>query len=112
MIMAVKELFDVGATDEEVATTLNISVKTVCSWRMLYEKNELTVKSKFEAQASDNPLKTPTGFYTEEVRCAAKECFDRGYGYKRTASYLGLPVTAVKEWCRLYKKGLFRVKLR
>ena len=110
--MAAKELFDVGATDEEIATTLNLSLKTVCTWRSLDEKNELTIKSKFEAQASDNPLKTSTGYYTEEVRRAAKECFDRGYGYKLTASYLGIPASAVKEWCRLYKKGLFSVKLR
>lgn len=101
---AARALFDVGATDQEVASTLKLPIKTVQDWYSLFKNDDLGIYSNLKHQT----LKTSSGFYTDEVRRAAKECFDRGYGYKRTASYLGISVSAVKEWCRQYKKGLFQ----
>ncbi len=100
---AARALFEVGATDQEVATALKLSIETVQLWHSLFKKIDLDIDTYLKVQT----LKTPSGFYTKEVRRAAKECFDRGYGYKRTASFLGVAVSSVKEWCRLYKKGLF-----
>ena len=30
-------------------------------------------------------------------------CFDRGWGYKRTASHLGVPVYTVRDWFRTWR---------
>ena len=109
---AAKELFDVGATNNEIAVALNISIETVQSWHDLYRKGESNDSQVLGSRIVKDGLKTATGLYKDEVRQAAKECFDRGYGYKLTAKCLGLPVTAVKEWKRLYDKGCFLVKIK
>lgn len=46
--------------------------------------------------------------YTAEIRKKAQKCFKKGMGYKATAHQLNLPVSAVREWNRLWKAGQFR----
>ena len=109
---AAKELFDVGASNKEIAATLNVSLRDVRSWRDLYEKGEFNDSIGAGNHISKEGLKNALGLYTEEVRQAAKECFDRGYGSKLTAKSLGIPPSAVSEWKRLYNKGRFFVKVK
>ncbi len=101
---AARALFDVGATEQEVASTLKQPVETVHVWYSLFKNDDLGIDSNSKHQT----LKTSSGFYTDEARRAVKECLDKGYGCKRTASYLGISVSVVKRWCQLYKKGLFQ----
>lgn len=46
--------------------------------------------------------------YTSDIRKKAQNCFKKGMGYKATAHKLQLPVSAVREWNRLWKAGQFR----
>ena len=105
-----KDLFDVGATEQEIAATLKLSIETVHSWNKLYTRGEFNDDVDFAKQIPKEKQKTATGYYTEEVRWAAKECFDRGYGYKLTATCLGIEKSATKEWKRLYNEGRFFIK--
>ncbi|MBO7173016.1 MAG: helix-turn-helix domain-containing protein, partial [Burkholderiaceae bacterium] len=102
-----KLLFDVSATDDEIAAALHLPLSRVSTWRDQYNQGSLNLHLSNDRSSTPLLLKDDSGFYTQAVRQAAKECFERGYGYKRTAAFLGLPVTAVKEWGRLYKNGKF-----
>ena len=102
-----KRFFDVSASGEQIAKVLKVSLSQVETWRLLYDKNSLGVHPVLE-QAKALPSKNASGYYTEEIRRAAKDCFERGYGYRRTAGIIGIPVSVVKKWGRLYKKGRFK----
>lgn len=41
--------------------------------------------------------------YSAEQLETAGRCFDEGWGYKRTASHLGIPVYTVKGWFRTWR---------
>lgn len=104
---AVKELFDVGATDKEIAAAMNVSIETVQAWYRLYKKGEFNDNTGLGIRIAEYSRKSASGFYTKEVRQAAKDYFDRGYGYRLTAKCLGVPVSTVKEWKRLDIEGRF-----
>ena len=41
--------------------------------------------------------------YSAEQLETAGRCFDEGWGYKRMASHLGIPVYTVKDWFRTWR---------
>ena len=53
----------------------------------------------------------PSNVSPEKVRKQAIELFEKGYGYKATASLLKLPVGRVRDWLRCYRKGHFKAEV-
>mgnify|MGYP002981643228 CR=1 FL=1 len=47
--------------------------------------------------------------YSNGIRTRASELFESGFGYKATATILGLPMATVRDWKRLWVKGKFVV---
>lgn len=46
------------------------------------------------------PKSTP---YTPLLLAVAGMCFSRGWGYKRTAAHIGVPVYTVRDWFRIWR---------
>lgn len=46
------------------------------------------------------------------VRLHAVRLFEKGLGYKATARMLGIAPATVRDWLRLWKKGLFVVAIQ
>ena len=112
---AVKELLALGLTDKQIATIINVLLKTIQSWMNLEKQGELTTGFALTSQTDiiepvKAPPKTANGRYTMEVRQAAKECFEKGYGYKFTAKQLGISPAITRDWCRLFKEGRFKAE--
>lgn len=45
--------------------------------------------------------------YSNGIRTKASELFESGFGYKATATILGLPMATVRDWKRQWVKGHF-----
>ncbi len=116
--LTAKALFEKGVDSKEVAKTLGVQKNTVKYWNQKYEEGTFCIEdtrkraylTKLEEDARASNGKRLKRSYTEETRLAAKACFDQGLGCLETAMTLGIPQRTVKDWKRLYKKGLFKLK--
>lgn len=61
--------------------------------------------------APPKPARSRPRFASEEKRRQALKLFDAGFGYKRVAGELGLPVNTVRDWARAYRAGRFHIRI-
>lgn len=109
---ACKELSAFGFTDKQIASAIHVPIESIQAWKADQDENLKTTDGLVSQIANDESLvtapKTEKGRYTNDVRQAAKECFEKGYGYKFTAKRLGISQAITRDWCRLYKEGRFK----
>ena len=121
---AAKDCFQKGMNAYDVGKYLGIPKDTAYSWLRLFKEGRFYVNEEEKTLLGEATKKAPSVptfalkqvakgkrlIYTEEVRQAARACFDEGIGYRATADRLDVPQSTVREWNRLYKKGQFPMK--
>lgn len=113
---ATRELSALGFNEKQIAELIHVPLESIKAWKN--EKScmqcSMTSDGLTSSLATDESLtvapKTSNGRYTVEVRQAALECFEKGYGYKFTAKRLGIAPSVTRDWCRLFKEGRFKVQ--
>ena len=113
---AYQELSVLGFSDRQIASAIHVPVKSLSTLKKLEERKALVADDGLESTIASQEVflheapKTSGGRYTTEVRQAAKECFEKGYGYKFTSKRLGISLAVARDWCRLFKEGRFKAE--
>ena len=89
-------LFKKGYGYRKAAAELGIPLPTVKTW-----------KRSWKTENSDTKHSSPKKSGASELRIKAIELFEKGDGFKKAASQLGVPVSTVRGWKNKWKAGNF-----
>ena len=114
---AAKVFFDMGLGGRAISIYLGVPSGTVYWWHALYKKNQFKINppkliERFNPQGEKFSTTSHRKCYSNEIRKAARDCYEKGMNAYEVAKYLDVPEGTSYSWLYQFKQGRFYVNER